>query len=166
MPNSDVMGLRILHISAANSQTGAGIACLNIHSELLRQGADSKVLFLKNNGFRAEGIFYFDDAVLKKIIQKVVTFLDRALLFFYPRKENAIFSANFFGMGILNHELIKKADIIHLHWINHGFISLNCLSKIAKPVVFTMHDNWLFTGGVTIFLLAGALKSRVVCVQL
>lgn len=147
MPNSDVMGLRILHISAANSQTGAGIACLNIHSELLRQGADSKVLFLKNNGFRAEGIFYFDDAVLKKIIQKVVTFLDRALLFFYPRKENAIFSANFFGMGILNHELIKKADIIHLHWINHGFISLNCLSKIAKPVVFTMHDNWLFTGG-------------------
>lgn len=147
MTKPDVMRLRILHISAANSQAGAGMACLNIHSELLKQGVDSKVLFLKNNGFRAEGIFYFDDTLFKRLIQKVTTFLDRSLLFFYPRKKNAIFSSNFFGVRILKHELIKQADIIHLHWINHGFISLNSLSKIAKPVVFTMHDNWLFTGG-------------------
>lgn len=42
-----------------------------------------------------------------------------------------------------------EADIIHLHWINQGFISINELKKIfdsGKPVVWTMHDMWPFTG--------------------
>ena len=39
----------------------------------------------------------------------------------------------------------KEADIIHLHWINQGFLSLNGIQKIlssGKPVVWTMHDIW------------------------
>ena len=141
------MSSSILHLSAANSQTGAGIACLNIHSELLRQGIDSKVLFLKNNGYQAEGIFYFNDSLLNKIVQKLITFFDRIILLFYFKRKNQLFSSNIFGMDISSHALIKKADIIHLHWINHGFVSINSLSKIRKPLLFTMHDNWLFTGG-------------------
>lgn len=43
----------------------------------------------------------------------------------------------------------KEADVIHLHWINQGFISLNVLRKIlrsGKRVVWTMHDQWATTG--------------------
>lgn len=43
----------------------------------------------------------------------------------------------------------KKSDIIHLHWINQGFISIEGLKKIfdsGKPVVWTMHDMWPCTG--------------------
>ena len=141
------MSLSILHLSAANSKTGAGIACLNLHNELLRQGIDSKVLFLKNNGYQAEGIFYFDDTLLNKVIQKFLTFFDRVNLFLYFRRKAQLFSANIFGIDLSSHALVKKANIIQLHWINHGFVSINSFSKIHKPLVFTMHDNWLFTGG-------------------
>lgn len=54
------------------------------------------------------------------------------------------------GIDILNHPLVKQADIIHLHWINKGFISLKSLGKIlksGKAVVWTCHDMWPFTGG-------------------
>ena len=146
------MSLKILHLSAANAYSGAGIACLNIHSELLRQGIDSKVLFLKNNGYQAEGIFYFDDTLLNKIIQKLVTFFDRGILFLYVKRKAQVFSSNIFGIDLSSHALIKKADIIHLHWINHGFVSINSFSKIKKPLLFTMHDTWLFTGGCHYFL--------------
>ena len=141
------MSLSILHLSAANSKTGAGIACLNIHNELLRQGIDSKVLFLKDNGYQAEGIFYFDDTLKNKIIQKLLTFVDRGILFKYVKRKAQLFSANIFGIDLSSHALVKKADIIHLHWINHGFVSINSFSKIHKPLLFTMQDNWLFTGG-------------------
>lgn len=42
-----------------------------------------------------------------------------------------------------------QADVIHLHWINDGMLSLDMLQRIVdsgKPVVWTMHDMWAFTG--------------------
>jgi glycosyltransferase involved in cell wall biosynthesis len=40
-----------------------------------------------------------------------------------------------------------KSDIVHLHWIGNGFIPINVIKKINKPIVWTMHDVWAFTGG-------------------
>jgi glycosyltransferase involved in cell wall biosynthesis len=37
-------------------------------------------------------------------------------------------------------------DIVHLHWITDGFLSVEEIGKIRKPVVWTMHDMWPFTG--------------------
>lgn len=53
------------------------------------------------------------------------------------------------GSSITNLPEFKNADIIHLHWINQGFISLSELKKIiksGKPIVWTMHDMWPITG--------------------
>jgi len=39
----------------------------------------------------------------------------------------------------------READIIHLHWINQGMLSLSGIRRIldsGKPVVWTMHDAW------------------------
>ena len=49
------------------------------------------------------------------------------------------------GINISKHPLVKEADIIHLHWINQGFLSLKNirqLAKLKKPIVWTMHDMW------------------------
>ena len=53
------------------------------------------------------------------------------------------------GVDITNLPEFKQADIIHLHWINQGFLSLKDISAIlnsGKPVVWTMHDMWPITG--------------------
>lgn len=53
------------------------------------------------------------------------------------------------GLDITNLKEFREADIIHLHWINQGFLSLKGISKIlqsGKPVVWTLHDMWPFTG--------------------
>lgn len=55
-----------------------------------------------------------------------------------------------FGVDIANHPWVREADVLHLHWINQGFLSLNGLQRLAtlgKPVVWTLHDQWAFTGG-------------------
>ena len=53
------------------------------------------------------------------------------------------------GTDITRMEAFKQADVIHLHWVNQGFLSLGDMERImasGKPVVMTMHDQWYFTG--------------------
>lgn len=60
------------------------------------------------------------------------------------------FSSAITGHSITAHPFFEWADIIHLHWINFGFISLSELDRIfasEKKIVWTMHDMWAFTGG-------------------
>jgi glycosyltransferase involved in cell wall biosynthesis len=38
-------------------------------------------------------------------------------------------------------------DIVHLHWVCGGFLPIESISKIDKPMVWTLHDMWPFTGG-------------------
>lgn len=49
------------------------------------------------------------------------------------------------GIDVTKTRYFKEADIIHLEWINQGFLSLKGIRKIlnsGKPVVWTMHDMW------------------------
>ena len=49
------------------------------------------------------------------------------------------------GSDITKLREFQEADIIHLHWINQGMLSLSDIRQIlrsGKPVVWTMHDIW------------------------
>lgn len=49
------------------------------------------------------------------------------------------------GIDVTSPRYFKEADIIHLEWINQGFLSLKGIQRIlnsGKPVVWTMHDMW------------------------
>ena len=53
------------------------------------------------------------------------------------------------GSDITRLPEFQEADVIHLHWINQGMLSLGTIRKILlsdKPVVWTMHDIWPATG--------------------
>lgn len=53
------------------------------------------------------------------------------------------------GTDVTKTSEFKQADVIHLHWVNQGFLSMNGIREIlgsGKKVVVTMHDMWYFTG--------------------
>lgn len=141
--------MKVIHISAANSRSGAGIACLELHKSLLAGNKiESRVLFIKDDTLKDSTIKEYEVSFATKLKRKVYTFLDNSLTFkYFKRKKELIFSAGIFGLDLANNELIKDADIIHLHWVNHGFVSLKNIIACNKPIVWTMHDCWVFTGG-------------------
>ena len=51
-------------------------------------------------------------------------------------------------LGCVNSRILNNAnaDLIHLHWINGGLISIKQLGKLSKPVLWTMSDMWPFLG--------------------
>ena len=49
------------------------------------------------------------------------------------------------GTDITRLPEFQEADVVHLHWINQGMLSLRGIRQIldsGKPVVWTMHDIW------------------------
>lgn len=60
------------------------------------------------------------------------------------------FSSARLSAGALRHPWLKWADVIHLHWVQHGLLSLSDLQQLralGKPLVWTLHDLWPATGG-------------------
>lgn len=37
-------------------------------------------------------------------------------------------------------------DVVNLHWIGAEMLSIEAVGRITKPVVWTLHDMWAFTG--------------------
>lgn len=53
------------------------------------------------------------------------------------------------GVDLTCLQAFREADVIHLHWVNQGLLSLRQVRQLldtGKPVVWTMHDMWPCTG--------------------
>ncbi|MEI6610875.1 MAG: glucosyltransferase, partial [Deltaproteobacteria bacterium] len=140
--------MNILHISAAAQNSGAGYAVMLTHQALSSYGINSKVLYLIDESNSNEKIFYYTSkSIIKKLRRLIVTTLDRIPTWVYFKKKEQLFSPGFFGLNLRHTKLLKWANIIHIHWGNHGFVDLKEISKWNKPVVWTLRDMWSFTGG-------------------
>jgi glycosyltransferase involved in cell wall biosynthesis len=39
------------------------------------------------------------------------------------------------------------ADVVHLHWVADALLRIESLAHLGRPLVWTLHDSWAFTGG-------------------
>lgn len=70
-----------------------------------------------------------------------------------------------FGTDVTKYHQIEMADVVILHWVN-SFLSprqVNKLVKLGKPIIWVMHDMWVFTGGCHIDRYCGRYKNLCGC---
>lgn len=140
--------MKILHLSTAAGGSGAGIAALRIHRSLLEAKVDSQLLVRDNYVSNEEpGLLQISNP-MGSLGKKLLPHFDKLLNRQYPQKDPALFSPAWIKSPKLLKMINKiKPDLINLHWVNFGLIKIEQLKKIDLPLVWTMHDNWLFTGG-------------------
>jgi glycosyltransferase involved in cell wall biosynthesis len=73
--------------------------------------------------------------------------LDSIPVRFYKKRKKVIFSPAIIPDNISKKVKNINPDIVHLHWIAGGFIKIESLDKMKKPIVWTSHDMWAFSGG-------------------
>ncbi len=143
--------MKITILSTFDNFGGAAIAASRLNKSLNNNGLSSNMLVQDKKG-NLPNI----ESIAQNWFQKKLALLrfahDRYQFAFYEKNREVrfIFSQAKIGVDIHNHSLIQHGDIIHLHWINFGFLSLNSLEKLFKtnkPIVWTLHDMWAFTGG-------------------
>jgi glycosyltransferase involved in cell wall biosynthesis len=143
--------MKILILNTTERNGGAALAANRLMHALSENGQDIKML-VRNKQTNDENVVSINRNWWRKKINFVRFIYERWVIFlcnnFNKKNLFAISIANT-GTNISRHPLVKKADIIHLHWINQGFLSLNDirkLIKLGKPIVWTMHDMWCYTG--------------------
>jgi glycosyltransferase involved in cell wall biosynthesis len=140
--------IKVLHVIAGDRTGGAAKGALTLHMELIKAGVDSCVLMQVGEEDPVNQIYTLSATHIMKWKRFLLTFLDRLPLLFYKRRrQNVAFSFGCFGFDITKSKFYKQADLINLHWINQGTLSLRTIKKIDKPIVWTIRDMWLMTGG-------------------
>ena len=143
------MKIKVLHIVGGSLTNGAAKGANILHQALSKLNIDSQLLNDSPPKIddTYKNIIFINNTFFKKIINNIFVFLEKILKSIFLHTPRETFTLGFFGFDITKLKEYKNADIIHIHWLNQGFITLKSLSKIDKPVVWTMRDMWAFTGG-------------------
>lgn len=137
---------RILHLNTADHHGGAAKAAYRLHSGLLKAGLDSKMLVQEKQG--ADKTVFGPESKVSKLLVKLWPYIEWFPTKFY--KGANVFN---FSSAMVPGNTIRKikrigADVIHLHWLTKGFFRIEALRSLKdRPVVWTLHDSWAFTGG-------------------
>lgn len=139
--------MKILIVNTSDRVGGAAIAANRLMKALKSEGAEVSMLVLNRQSASS------DVQEIEGKWKKRFTFLFERLVIwvrnhFSRRNLFAVSIANT-GFDITTLSVFREADVIHLHWINQGFLSVDNLRKVlqsGKKVVWTMHDMWAFTG--------------------
>ena len=144
--------MKILLLNTDDFTGGAAIACRRLLKALRTHTDVEAKMLVQESRSGQEGVFQLNNSWFAKKKAFLRFVLERIFFLFYEKSKEVRFAFNpaKFGIDITDNQMVKDADIIHLHWINFGFLSIDSLKKLFetnKPVVWTLHDMWAFTGG-------------------
>jgi glycosyltransferase involved in cell wall biosynthesis len=137
--------LNVLMLSQSDAGGGAAIAARRLQDGLRSLGVHSRML-VRRRTHRDETIL---DAVpwANSLVGKTRFVLDKAPLFRYTGRDGTPFSLQWMPDRLHNRINRLQPDIVHLHWVGHGYMHPAMLARLEQPIVWTMHDVWPFTGG-------------------
>ena len=135
--------MRVLIVNTSERTGGAAVAASRLMEALNNNGVKAKMLVRDKETDRLTVAavpgqkwmqFYF-------LWERFVVWLR---LYFNRKHLFEVDIANC-GADVTQLPEFQEADVVHLHWINQGMLSLKGIRKIlntGKPVVWTMHDIW------------------------
>lgn len=135
--------MRVLIVNTSDNSGGAAVAAHRLMDALNNHGVKAKMLVRDKQSDSLSVVPLPKSPLLRW------HFLWERLVIFYnlrfSRKHLFDIDIANSGTDITRLPEFREADIIHLHWINQGLLSLKDIRKIlksGKPVVWTMHDIW------------------------
>jgi glycosyltransferase involved in cell wall biosynthesis len=149
--------LNILVVNTSDIYGGASRAAYRLHKSLLAFGGDSKMLVQ---------IKYSDDCTVigpstkvKRSVAKLRPTFDLTPVLYYRKRTKTFFSPSWLPFSNIVDQINKiNPDIVHLHWICGGMMTIEDIFKINAPIVWSLHDMWAFTGGCHYDETCGAYK--------
>ena len=151
--------MKVLLVSTSERSGGGAIAARRLMDALNKNGVRAKMM-VRDACLPLKG----DGGPVVKVGNKLPKFMERLAILPRCCPPSHLFTFSPFhllrsrlwqadianvGIDITKTKEFKEADVVHLHWINQGMLSLDGLEKImssGKRIVWTMHDEWPFLG--------------------
>ncbi len=137
--------MRIVHLSTFDAKGGAWRSAQRLHEGLLAVGADSHMLVAtKVGGAPNTHQLQSSRARLQRWAGAKAS---SAWMRLKRGSKTAFFSLDVMPDAVQGELAELQPDIVNLHWINQGFLRLETVGRLPRPVVWTCHDMWPMTGG-------------------
>lgn len=137
--------MKCLLISTFEQRGGAARSAHRLYRGLNHLGVDIRMLVQYKES--ADSNVVGPRGLLACLGAEMRPYLDALPLFCYRSRLSPPWSLAWLPNNIDAEVASYAPDIIHLHGVGHGFLPLNAISRLNKPLIWTLHDSWTFTGG-------------------
>ena len=138
--------IKPLLISTHDIDGGAARAAYRLHKGLQSINVGSQMLV--QNKQSDDYTVIAPESKVSKGIGILKPTLDSLPLQLYPQRDHKLrFSPQWLPDKLDVKVAQINPDVINLHWINGGYLKIETIAKFNKPIVWTLHDMWAFTGG-------------------
>lgn len=134
------MAPRVLHLSTYDANGGAGRAAYALHRAMVNHGIPSHMHVAR----KATNDPTVTEGDRRRFL--LASEADRALWKLQRSPNTNWRSPARFGSLTADQINRSSANIVNLHWVTDGFLSIETIGKIEKPIVWSMYDMWPFTG--------------------
>ncbi len=139
--------MKVALINTSDSGGGAAEACMRLLKALQLQQVD--VTMVVQHKKRAEDAVYtIERNIFGKLRSNINFLLERISFMLFQERDKQVrfaFSPANAGTDISQLKVIKEADIIHLHWTNSGFLSINDV-KNSSPLTNLLFGRYTICG--------------------
>lgn len=135
--------MRVLIVNTSEKSGGAAVAASRLMEALNNNGVKTKMLVRDKESEQITVV-----GLGRSLLMQWRFLWERMVIYAYTLfSKRHLFDIDIAAAGtdITGLPEFKEADLIHLHWVNQGMLSLKDIRKIlesGKPVVWTMHDIW------------------------
>lgn len=147
--------MKVVHI-VSSLRGGAGVAARRLSQALTAAGVSSTLLCRSGAPDAPDAIEVDGEHadLAEDAGRRIAWLFEEAVQADYiapsrSKQSDTLFTLDYAGIPLTRHPAIADADVINLHWTSF-FQSVETLAQLValgKPIVWTLHDMWPFTGG-------------------
>lgn len=138
--------MKVLIVNASDAKGGAAVVARRLlHALNAQPDVEAKMLVAERMTNDPDVVALPRRWWLRKALDRMIVWVSNG----FSKRGLWLVDGGFFGNDITQREEFRQADVIHLHWVNQGFLGLRDIEKIlhsGKKVVWTLHDLWPIVG--------------------
>jgi glycosyltransferase involved in cell wall biosynthesis len=137
--------MKVLLLNTSDITGGAARAAYRLHQGLQGIGVSSQMLVQEKSS--ADRAVIAPQTRLAQGIARMKLTFDALPLKFYRQRDTTTFSLQWLPDGSASKISKLKPDVINLHWLGEAFVQVETITTLNRPIVWSLHDMWTFTGG-------------------
>ncbi len=145
--------MNILHVNASDIGGGAARAAYRIHRSLVEHGvahglsSQMRVISrLSDDPTVISGQPAAQSPIWRRIRPRLTQGARRGFRTGNPTLHSIAWPPTCLGAELHQHHYQGQADLVHLHWLGDGTLSIEEIGRLPMPLVWTLHDQWAFCG--------------------
>jgi glycosyltransferase involved in cell wall biosynthesis len=136
--------MKVNIISNSDNVGGAARAAYRLHRSLINNGIESRMRVLIKNS--DDWTVYGPKGKIKKLVGLLRPPFGSMIQYALKTSNINSHSGNWLPSSLSKIINASDCDVVNMHWVAGETLSIEDIGRINKPLIWTIHDMWAFSG--------------------